>query len=78
MRRLRPKFGTLNMIRAPLDDKHSRKPAGAEFWHIWTVYFPRRSITGKLLRGRVWRRHDGRRWVYKGLAETHGPKEKSS
>jgi len=26
---------------------------------------PRRSITGRLVRGQVWRRHDGRRWLYK-------------
>jgi hypothetical protein len=35
------------------------KPAAAELWHLWTVIFPRRSITGRLVRGRVWRRHDG-------------------
>jgi hypothetical protein len=33
------------------------------------VFFPRRSITGKLVRGRVWRRHDGRRWIYKRFVE---------
>jgi hypothetical protein len=26
---------------------------------------PRRSITGRLVRGQVWRRYDGRRWQYK-------------
>jgi hypothetical protein len=36
---------------------------------LWTVFFPRRSITGKLVRGRVWRRHDGRRWIYKRFVE---------
>jgi hypothetical protein len=25
----------------------------------------RRSITGRLVYGQVWRRHDGRRWIYK-------------
>jgi hypothetical protein len=39
------------MIRAPVNDEHNAKPAGAEFWHRWTVYVPRRSITGKLLWG---------------------------
>jgi hypothetical protein len=34
------------MTGAPVDDHHSLKPAGAEFWHIWTVWIPRRSITG--------------------------------
>ena len=54
-------------IRSPkqLDETHSTKPAGAEFWHLWTVWVPRRSITGKLLTGRVWRRHDGHHWIYK-------------
>jgi hypothetical protein len=46
--------------RKPLDEKHSAKPAGAEFWHIWTVRFPHRSIAG----GLAWGRRDGHRWVY--------------
>jgi len=41
------------------------KPAWAEIWHVWTVVMPRRSITGRLLLGQVWRRYDGRRWIYK-------------
>ena len=45
------------------------KPAGAEFWHIWTVIIPRLSITGSLVWGRVWRRHDGRRWEYRKITE---------
>ncbi len=45
------------------------KPAWAEVWHLWTVVIPRRSITGRLLVGRVWRRHDGRRWIYKKFTE---------
>ncbi len=48
-----------------LDDEHSAKPAGAEFLHLWTVRIPRRSITGKLVWGRVWRCRDGRHWLYK-------------
>jgi hypothetical protein len=36
-----------------------------ELWHVWFVVMPRRSITGKLVRGKVWRRRDGRRWIYK-------------
>jgi hypothetical protein len=51
----------------PLDDMRSAKPAGAEFWHIWTVYVPRRSITGNLVWGRVWRRHDRDRWLYASI-----------
>jgi hypothetical protein len=45
------------------------KPAWAEVRLLWTVVLPRRSITGKLLCGRVWRRHDGRNWIYKRFAE---------
>ncbi len=42
-----------------------KKTKGAELWHVWYVTIPRRSITGRLVRGRVWRRYDGRRWQYK-------------
>ena len=45
------------------------KPEWATAWHIWTVIFPRRTIMGHLTWGRVWRRHDGRRWIYKKLVE---------
>jgi len=34
-------------------------------WHIWTVTIPRRSITGRLVWGTVWRRNDNGRWIYK-------------
>jgi hypothetical protein len=47
----------------------SAKPAWAEVWHLWTVFIPRRSITGRLVFGQVWRRHDGRRWIYKKFVE---------
>jgi len=40
-----------------------------DVWHIWNVIVPRRSITGRLVFGRVWRRHDGRRWIYKKFVE---------
>jgi hypothetical protein len=45
------------------------KPAWAAVWHLRKVIFPRRSITGRLISGRVWRRHDGRRWIYKRFIE---------
>jgi hypothetical protein len=45
------------------------KPAWANVWHVWTVIIPRRSITGRLVFGQVWRRHDGRRWIYKKFIE---------
>jgi hypothetical protein len=44
-------------------------PARAKAWHLWTIIIPRRSITGRLLWGRVWRRHDGRHWIYKQFVE---------
>jgi len=50
----------------------SPKPAWAEVWHLWKVIIPRRSITGRLLTGQVWRRHDGRRWIYKKFTEYAG------
>ncbi|MEP7084414.1 MAG: hypothetical protein ABI854_06715 [Betaproteobacteria bacterium] len=45
------------------------KPAWAEVWHLWNVVIPRRSITGRLVYGQVWRRHDGRHWIYKKFVE---------
>jgi hypothetical protein len=47
----------------------SPTPAWAEVWHLWTVMVPRRSITGRLVFGQVWRRCDGRRWIYKKFVE---------
>jgi hypothetical protein len=41
------------------------RPVSATAWHPWFVIIPRRTITGRLVRGRVWRRHDGRHWLYK-------------
>ena len=40
-------------------------PATETAWHLCTVIIPRRTITGRLVCGQVWRRHDGRRWLYK-------------
>jgi hypothetical protein len=40
-----------------------------EYWHLWTVFVPRRSITGRLVWGRVWRRRDRCRWIYKRFVE---------
>src|ERR1700684_3648235 len=45
------------------------QPARGEAWHLWTVFVPRRSITGRLVYGQVWRRHDGRHWKYKKFTE---------
>jgi hypothetical protein len=49
----------------------SSKPSGAEFWHLWKVIIPRRSIVGHLVCGRVWRRHDGRHWQYKKFVDAN-------
>jgi hypothetical protein len=47
-----------------------------EVWHLWTVIVPRRSITGRLVHGKVWRRSDGHRWIYKKFIEyTHDENE---
>jgi hypothetical protein len=43
----------------------NQRPARATTWHLRTVIIPRRTITGRLVRGQVWRRHDGRHWLYK-------------
>jgi hypothetical protein len=43
----------------------SERPATTSVWHLHTVIIPRRTITGRLVRGQVWRRYDGRRWLYK-------------
>ena len=32
-------------------------PAATTAWHLCTVIIPRRTITGRLVRGQVWRRH---------------------
>lgn len=41
----------------------------ASGWHPWTVIVPRRSITGEFVFGQVWRRYDGRRWIYRKHVE---------
>jgi len=59
-----PMFSALD----PFEER-SPQPAGAEFWHLWTVIIPRLSITGGFVCGRVWRPHDGRRWKYRAITE---------
>jgi hypothetical protein len=44
----------------------SSEPSG---WHLWTVIIPRRSISGKLVFGQVWRRRHGTKWAYKRFVE---------
>ena len=52
-----------------------QRPPYEEVWHLWTVVIPRRSITGRWLYGRVLRRRDGGRWIYKNYIEGAGPSE---
>jgi hypothetical protein len=52
-----------------IDDSLQQGPAWAGVWHLWKVIFPRRSITGRLVYGKVWRRRDGQRWIYKKFIE---------
>lgn len=47
----------------------SHKPEWAHGWHLWTVIIPRRSVIRRIIVGQVWRRHDGRRWIYKKFGE---------
>jgi hypothetical protein len=55
------KFATIDIRKFGLEPR-TAKPTT---WHLRRVIMPRRSITGRLVRGQVWRRHDGRRWLYK-------------
>jgi hypothetical protein len=43
-----------------------------EIWHLHRIILPRRSITGKLLIGIVWRRRDRKRWIYKKVDRGSG------
>ncbi|MGY2805343.1 MULTISPECIES: hypothetical protein [unclassified Bradyrhizobium] len=45
------------------------KPDWMSLWHVWTIIIPRRTISSELAWGRVWRRFDGRSWIYKRFAE---------
>jgi hypothetical protein len=47
----------------------SPRSGWADTWHLWTVIVPRRSINGQWVYGKVWRRHDGRWWIYKKFTE---------
>src|ERR1700738_2472520 len=40
-------------------------PATTTAWHLCTVIIPRRTITGRLVRGQAWRRPAARHWLYK-------------
>jgi hypothetical protein len=46
-----------------------QRPPYEEVWHLWSVIIPRRSITGRLVRGTVLRRRDDGRWIYRKYIE---------
>jgi len=50
-------------------NERAAKSGRASRWHLWTVIIPRRSISGKLVLGQVWRRREGARWAYKKFVE---------
>jgi hypothetical protein len=50
---------------------YSTPRSRGEKWHLHRIIIPRRSITGKLLCGLVWRRRDRRRWIYKKADRIH-------
>jgi hypothetical protein len=55
----------------PIEESNGRVATSAEArgWHLWTVIIPRRSISGKLVSGQVWRRRHGAKWAYKKFVE---------
>jgi hypothetical protein len=57
----------LNVAMAPNDSRYtfSSPQSRGETWHLHRIIIPRRSITGRLLFGVVWRRRDRKRWIYK-------------
>jgi hypothetical protein len=52
---------THNLLRMRI----SQRPPYEEVWHLWKVLIPRRSITGRFVRGTVLRRRDSGRWIYR-------------
>jgi regulatory Fis family protein len=57
----------LEQMRATLTNpgEYTSPRSRGEVWHLHRIILPRRSITGRLLIGLVWRRRDRRRWIYK-------------
>jgi hypothetical protein len=52
--------------------------AWSDAWHLWRIIIPRRSITGRLVWGMVWRRNRGGRWVYKKFVEYSDDRDQKS
>lgn len=53
----------------PATEYQNPMPDWAGAWHLWSILIPRRAIDGALVVGKVWRRHDGRSWIYKKFSE---------
>ena len=55
----------------PIEQSNGRVATNAQTsgWHLWTVIIPRRSISGKLVSGQVWRRRHGAKWAYTKFVE---------
>lgn len=58
-----------NGLDRPLSGTTAPPQTWKQAWHLWRVLLPRRSITGRLVWGTVWRRAQGRRWIYKKFTE---------
>jgi hypothetical protein len=78
MQRPRPhplnRFNERGLVLNDFEDQYnsSFRPAWARVWHVWNLIIPRRAIDGAIVWGRVWRRHDGRRWIYKPIVDFEG------
>jgi hypothetical protein len=66
---LRQRLMTANSRNIDSSVSSQPRPLWTDAWHLWKVIFPRRSITGRLVWGTVWRRWNGRRWSYKKFTE---------
>ena len=75
MQRPRPhplnRFNERGLVLNDFEDQYnsSFRPAWARVWHVWNLIIPRRAIDGAIVWGRVWRRHDGRRWICKAIVD---------
>jgi hypothetical protein len=76
-------FGYRGSPMANSSDTHSAArsdlgQAWSDAWHLWRIIIPRRSITGRLVWGMVWRRNRGGRWVYKKFVEYSDDRDQKS
>jgi hypothetical protein len=52
-----------------------QRPPYEKLWHKWNVIIPRRSISGRLVRGTVLRRRKHNQWIYKEFVVSAAPTE---